>query len=433
MANEQAIRNRRGTLLTTIKAGRINTTATSLVLQGYGVTEYGQLRDQNLVHFLENFYNTVGPDNPIEGQLWFNPNDQLYVWSVGAWEPVVPPADELGFEVIAGDGLTGGGFPTTSPAEVVLNVGAGSGIRVGSPTGFITVKEAEIDHDTLSGYVANEHIDHTSIILTAGTGMILGSPSGDVTGELTQSQEFIIRESSGIRVDPNSVRTNYTVFYAGGSPDTQTIGGDKLWFNQLKGEGTESDPSVAVAFTFTSDTDTGMLRAGSNRLAFATGGVTQFEVRNTGVLRAIGSGSPLYENKISADDDIPNKAYVDSLAGTGVSPTETTFVGTSTITGLDTTKKYLVHVYGVVPSKGNTNFTLDAIRLRTGTTLGAGSLLDQTSTVAINWMDGNAPTQASFFADMDGTGATSINCQINDSSTGGGDIYSIYMTAVQLN
>ena len=35
--------------------------------------------------------------------------------------------------------------------------------------------------------------------------------------------------------------------------------------------------------------------------------------------------------------------------------------------------------------------------------------------------------------DMDGTGATSINCQINDSSTGGGDIYSIYMTAVQLN
>ena len=269
--------------------------------------------------------------------------------------------------------------------------------------------------------------------MTAGTGMILGSPSGDVTGELTQSQEFIIRESSGIRVDPNSVRTNYTVFYAGGSPAVQTIGGDKLWFNQLKGEGTESDPSVAVAFTFTSDTDTGMLRAGSNRLAFATGGVTQFEVRNTGVLRAIGGGSPLYENKISADDDIPNKAYVDSLAGTGVSPTETTFVGTSTITGLDTTKKYLVHAYGVLPSKGNTNFFLDAIILRTGTTLGAGTVLDSTSLASINWMDGNAPTQASLFADLDGTGATSINCQINDTIWGGGDVYSIYMTAVQLN
>lgn len=430
MANEQAIRNTRGILLATIEQGKTDSDSTSLVLHGYGADEYGQLRDQTLVHLLENFYGSSGPSNPIQGQLWFRANDQLYVWvgSPGSWSSIVPPADALGFNIIAGAGLTGGGFPTLSPAEVILNVGAGTGIRVGSPAGYITVKESEIDHDNLSNYIANKHINHASVTLTAGSGLIGG-------GDITASQDFEVGEGDGIQVNADNVQVDNTVVLISGSPANQTVGGIKLWTNQLRGDGDEADPSIAVAFTFTNDTDTGVLRTGVNTLAFATSGLAQFEIRSTGVLRAR-AGSPLYENKISHDDDIPNKAYVDALAGPGVSPTENTIVGTSTITGMTADKKYLVNIYSVIPNKGNLTFTLDAIVIRTGVSLGSGTILATTNSVSINWPDGNAPTSCSFIVDLTASGspsATSINCQVNDTSTGGGDVYSSYMTAVQLN
>lgn len=46
----------------------------------------------------------------------------------------------------------------------------------------VTVNEANVDHDSLSGFVANEHIDHTSITLTAGTGL---SGGGDISANRT--------------------------------------------------------------------------------------------------------------------------------------------------------------------------------------------------------------------------------------------------------
>jgi hypothetical protein len=41
-------------------------------LFGYGAKEYGKGLMSNTVKLLENFCNTTAPNNPIEGQLWFN-------------------------------------------------------------------------------------------------------------------------------------------------------------------------------------------------------------------------------------------------------------------------------------------------------------------------------------------------------------------------
>jgi hypothetical protein len=69
-----------GTVLTTIPDGTINTTSTSLGLPGRNYAGYGQSVDTNLVRTLENFADTVPPDNPIRGQLWFNTNNStMYV------------------------------------------------------------------------------------------------------------------------------------------------------------------------------------------------------------------------------------------------------------------------------------------------------------------------------------------------------------------
>ncbi len=58
----------------------INTVDTSLSLVGRGYPNYGQKIAENFVHLLENFASALPPENPIEGQLWYdtsNPNKKV--------------------------------------------------------------------------------------------------------------------------------------------------------------------------------------------------------------------------------------------------------------------------------------------------------------------------------------------------------------------
>lgn len=63
-----------GTVLTTVPTGKINTASTSLTLIGQDVANYGRHLNQNLVYMLGNFANidTDSPQNPIQGQLWYD-------------------------------------------------------------------------------------------------------------------------------------------------------------------------------------------------------------------------------------------------------------------------------------------------------------------------------------------------------------------------
>ena len=77
------ILNSNGTVLTTIQDGTINTTSTSLGLPGRNYSGYGQAIDTNFVQMLENFAANTPPPNPIQGQLWFNTNNNtMYVCPV---------------------------------------------------------------------------------------------------------------------------------------------------------------------------------------------------------------------------------------------------------------------------------------------------------------------------------------------------------------
>ena len=53
----------------------INTIDTSLSLVGRGYPNYGQKIAENFLHLLENFASAMPPENPVEGQLWYDTSD----------------------------------------------------------------------------------------------------------------------------------------------------------------------------------------------------------------------------------------------------------------------------------------------------------------------------------------------------------------------
>lgn len=58
--------------------GATNNNSTSLVFLGKNYTQgYTQPIGENFLHLLENFANATEPTNPIQGQLWFNNNDDI--------------------------------------------------------------------------------------------------------------------------------------------------------------------------------------------------------------------------------------------------------------------------------------------------------------------------------------------------------------------
>lgn len=106
----QEIRNRRGDLVVSIPDGvvlmpsdptvssdgpTLPNTNTSLFQVGRDVLDYGLEVSENLHWIMENFANSVPPQNPVDGQLWWDlssiasPVMKVFNTSTGGWSPVV--------------------------------------------------------------------------------------------------------------------------------------------------------------------------------------------------------------------------------------------------------------------------------------------------------------------------------------------------------
>jgi prefoldin subunit 5 len=79
------INNTAGTLIATIPDGTLDT-STSLTLVGRKYSGYGEILQENLVKILENFSNTIAPENPINGQLWYNSSNDTLSYYDGSWQ-----------------------------------------------------------------------------------------------------------------------------------------------------------------------------------------------------------------------------------------------------------------------------------------------------------------------------------------------------------
>lgn len=107
--------------------------------------------------------------------------------------------DHTAVTLTAGSGLTGGG---TIAASRTFTIGQGTGITVTADA--IETNDSEIDHDSLSGFVANEHIDHSTVTLTAGNGLTGG-------GTIAASRSFAVTGGTGVTSNATGVHIGQDV------------------------------------------------------------------------------------------------------------------------------------------------------------------------------------------------------------------------------
>jgi len=155
----------------------------------------GKLELQNArIHNL-----AAAPTSPVAGQIYYNTADAtMYFWNGSAWVDIKGDIQA----VVAGSGLTGGG----SGGSVTLNVGAGTGITVTTDAvGLDTANTRNIDHAGLDVVAGNGLTgggeltgDVTlNVAATASSGITVGANAIELSNYANLTQNTILMWGAG--------------------------------------------------------------------------------------------------------------------------------------------------------------------------------------------------------------------------------------------
>ena len=148
--------------------------------------------------------------------------------------------------ISAGDGLSGGGdISSTRTLSVDINgatdltaPAVGDELLISDITDSNNVKKADVasivnlaDHDALTNFVANEHIDHTSVVLDAGAGLTGG-------GDISTGRSFAVGAGTGITVNVNDVQIS------DGGVDTTQLAADAVTGAKIADDAIDSEHYV---------------------------------------------------------------------------------------------------------------------------------------------------------------------------------------------
>ena len=254
-----------GTTLTTIADGTINTTSCSVGLPGRNYAGYGNVLDTNFVHIMENFANTSPPANPIQGQLWYNTNNNTlnicptdYISNANAWLTLAQSGSSgtttFGTLVVTGNITANNATITNAITADTITV------RLATVTSNATIANATITTGNVS--TLNTQIISTGANATTGTITGTWTLNGGGTANSINGTSLLVQNGNvqigytggtlGIKTD------NY--YYANGQPISfaGTYNNGNV-FDYLTGSNSVSrfSGSIAVASITTANITTG--------------------------------------------------------------------------------------------------------------------------------------------------------------------------------
>lgn len=111
------------------------------------------------------------------------------------------------FDTVSGDITISSDGTAAIGSGVIVNadVNASAGIvytKLNLAGSSIVSGSIQVDHDATTNFVANEHIDHTSVTMTAGAGLTGG-------GDISTTRTFNIGAGTGITVNADDIEVDY--------------------------------------------------------------------------------------------------------------------------------------------------------------------------------------------------------------------------------
>ena len=214
--------------------------------------------------------------------------------------------------------------PSTTDIRSQFTASTGVHINAG---GLITADASGINHNGLSNFLADEHVAHSGVTLTAGAGLTGG-------GDITTSRTFNVVGGTGITVNADNIEASATDirgFFSAGSGIS--INGE----GEISNTGVLSDPDTTDFVTLAGSQSIGGQKTFSAAIV-SGGGISMgaTDVAYTGSLSFAGEGGGgvtfTAGGSIIASDDIT--AFSDSRLKENVMPIENALEKCAELTGV---------------------------------------------------------------------------------------------------
>jgi len=215
--------------------------------------------------------------------------------------------DITGVSITTDTGAGSKAEDTGGSADFSILGSSGVGVTNSGTTITAVAVPAEIDHDSLNNFVANEHVDHTSVTLTAGDGLTGG-------GDISANRSFAVSvDDSTIEINSDSLRVKDDgITYA----KLQNVTNARMLGNNAGSDGVVTEMTKANVLSFLNVAD-----GAEANVSGDSGNAAIYD----------NSGTPAFKSGITKAEVLSLLNVADgATANTG----DVTLSGTQTITGI---------------------------------------------------------------------------------------------------